>query len=376
MAKPEQSSHADATSDPEAELARLRERIDAVDDAILERLNERARIVQEVGRSKQASGDAVFSQARERDIVERLARTSAGPFPAAGLTPVFREIISATRSLEERVQVGYLGPEGTFSHVAAREQFGELADLQPQASIAEVFAAVERGKVQLGVVPVENTTEGIVTQCYDRLPEFEGTLCGELLLHVSHDLFSRSGRLEDVQRVISHPQPLAQCREWLERNLPGIDQVEASSTVAACRLAAELPEVAAIGSAAAGSACGLATVEAAIEDRRDNTTRFLLIGRQAPEPSGNDLTSVVFTLRKDQSGVLHRLLEPFARCGVNLTALQLRPIKGKPWEYLFFLDAEGHASEPRVTEALEAAAACANSHRVLGSFPRAVRRRE
>jgi chorismate mutase/prephenate dehydratase len=376
MAKPGQSSRADAKSDPEAELARLRERIDAVDDAILERLNERARIVQEVGRSKQASGEAVFSQARERDIVERMAGTSSGPFPTAGLAPVFREIISATRSLEERVQVGYLGPEGTFSHVAAREQFGELADLQPQLSIAEVFAAVERGKVQLGIVPVENTTDGIVTQAYDRLPEFEGTLCGELLLRISHDLFSRSGRLEDVRRVISHPQPLAQCREWLERNLPGVDQVEAASTVAACRLAAELPDVAAIGSAAAGSASGLATVEAAIEDRRDNTTRSLVLGRQAPEPSGNDLTSVVFTLRKDQSGVLHRLLEPFAQCGVNLTALQLRPIKGKPWEYLFFLDAEGHPSEPKVAEALEAAAATANSHRVLGSFPRAVRRRE
>lgn len=376
MGKPGQSSRADVNADPEAELARLRAQIDAIDDVILERLNERARVVQDVGRIKQRSGSAVFSQAREREIVARLARSSPGPFPEAGLAPVFREIISATRSLEDVVKVGYLGPEGTFSHQAARQQFGELADLQPQASIADVFAAVERGAVQLGIVPVENTTDGIVTQSFDLLPSFEGTLCGELLLRISHDLFSRSGRLEDVTRVVSHPQPLAQCREWLERNLPGVDQVEASSTVAACRLAAEVPDVAAIAPGAAGLACGLATIEAAIEDRRDNTTRFLLVGRQAPEPSGHDLTSVVFTLRKDESGALHRLLEPFARSGVNLTALQLRPIKGKPWEYLFFVDLEGHASDPQVVEALEAASGTANSYRVLGSFPRETRRRD
>jgi chorismate mutase/prephenate dehydratase len=376
MSKPGQSSRADAKSDADAELARLRDRIDAIDDAILARLNERARVVQQVGRLKQATGGAVFSQAREREIVERLGRASEGPFPEPGLAPVFREIISATRSLEQVVSVGFLGPEGTFSHLAAREQFGELADLQPQASIAEVFAAVERGKVQLGIVPVENTTDGIVTQTYDLLPTFEGTLCGELLLRISHDLLSRSGRLEEVGRVVSHPQPLAQCREWLERNLPGVDQLETSSTAAACQLAAADGDVAAIASSAAGRASGLATIEAAIEDRRDNTTRFLLIGRQAPDASGSDLTSVVFTLRKDESGALHRLLEPFARAGVNLTSLQLRPIQGKPWEYLFFVDVEGHAGDSRVVEALQAASSVANSYRVLGSFPRAARRRE
>jgi chorismate mutase/prephenate dehydratase len=376
MGKPGQSSRADVKTDPQAELARLRDRVDAIDDAILERLNERARVVQEVGRLKQDSGTAVFSQGREREIVDRLAQRSDGPFPEAGLAPVFREIISATRSLEGLVQVAFLGPEGTFSHLAAGEQFGELADLQPQPSIAEVFAVVERGKAQLGIVPVENTTDGIVTQSYDRLPTFDGTLSGEVLLRISHDLFSRSGRLADVARVVSHPQPLAQCREWLERNLPGVDQVEAPSTVAACRIAAAEPDAAAIGSVAAGRACGLNAIESAIEDRRDNTTRFLLIGRHAPEPTGKDLTSVVFTLRKDESGALHRLLEPFAGSGVNLTSLQLRPIKGKPWEYLFFVDLEGHASEPRVVEALEAAARVANSYKVLGSFPRAARRRE
>jgi len=374
MGEPKQSSRAALSS--EAELEELRRRIDEIDDAILEQLNERARVVQQVGNLKKRSGFPVHSAERERDIVERLRERNPGPFPSQGLGPVFREIISATRSLEQMLQVAYLGPEGTFSHLAASEQFGRLAELWGLRSIADVFAAVERGKVHLGVVPVENTTDGIVTQTFDLLPEFKGTICGELQLPVSLSLLSKSGRIEDVRRVVSHPQPLAQCRGWLDRHLAGAERVEAASTASAARLAAEDGTLAAIGSAIAGEVYGLRTIEAAIEDRRDNTTRFLLIGRKAPAVSGNDLTSAVFTIRKDEAGGLHRLLEPFARCGVNLTSLQLRPIDGKPWEYLFFLDLEGHQSETRVAEALEAAARVANSYRVLGSFPRAARRRE
>jgi chorismate mutase/prephenate dehydratase len=374
MGEPDQSSRAAVSS--EAELEKLRRRIDAVDDAILEQLNERARVVQEVGRVKQRSGVPIHSAEREREIVDRLRDANPGPFPGEGLGPVFREIISATRSLERVLQVAYLGPEGTFSHLAASEQFGRLAELWGLRSIADVFAAVERGKVQLGVVPVENTTDGIVTQTFDLLPQFDGTICGEFQLRVSLSLLSRSGRIEDVRQVVSHPQPLAQCRDWLDRHLARAERVGAASTAAAARLAAENDELAAIGSGIAGEVYGLRTIEAAIEDRRDNTTRFLLIGKQPPAVSGNDLTCVVFTIRKDEAGGLYRLLEPFARYEVNLTSLHLRPIDGKPWEYFFFLDIEGHRSEKRVTDALEAAARVANSHRVLGSFPRATRRRE
>ena len=373
MAEPGPSTRAGERSD---ELERLRERIDAVDAAILERLNERARIVQEVGRLKASSGAAVYSAEREKAIVERLTGANPGPFPNAGIGPVFREIISATRSLERVLRVGYLGPEGTFSHLAASERFGRMADLMPQSSIADVYRAVERGAVDLGVVPFENTTDGVVTQSFDRLPEFEGTLCGELQLRISHSLLSRSGRLEDARRVVSHPQPLAQCRGWLDRNLPGVERVDVPSTAVAAQQAAEDGSTAAIGSALLADVYGLEVAEAGIEDRRDNTTRFLLLGKRAMAPTGHDLTSVVFTLHKDESGALHRLLEPFARCGVNLTALQLRPLEGKPWEYLFFLDVEGHREEPRVARALEAAAAVSHSHRVLGSYPRATRRRD
>jgi chorismate mutase/prephenate dehydratase len=368
------SSRAAVSPSGSTELEGLRRRIDEIDAEILEQLNERARTVQAVGRLKESRGAPVYSAERERQIVEQMQAENSGPFPNDALGPVFREIISATRSLEAVLAVAYLGPEGTFCHLAASEQFGRLADLQGQASIADVFAAVERGSCQLGVVPVENTTDGIVTQAYDRLPEFEGTLCGELLVRVSLCLLSRGGSLSDVSRVVSHPQALAQCRGWLDRHLPGVERVESPSTAAAARLAAEQDDVGAIGSAIAEQAYGLRTIESSIEDRRDNTTRFLLIGRTAPEPTGNDLTSLVFTLRKDESGALHRLLEPFARFGVNLTSIHLRPFKGKPWEYLFFLDAEGHQRDTSVAQALEAAAGVAYSHRVLGSFPRATQR--
>lgn len=366
-------SRSSTTSAPDAELGPLRDEIDAIDSQLLALLNRRAEVVQRVGRFKESTGSAVYSAGREQSIVRRLMSENPGPFPDGAIAPVFREIVSATRSLEEVVRVAYLGPEGTFSHLAATQQFGAQADLDPQVAIADVFAAVERRRAHLGIVPVENSTDGIVTQTYDLLPQFEGTLCGELLLRVSHDLFSRSGELGDVKRVISHPQPLAQCRDWLDRNLASAERVEAASTTAAARIASEDPSAAAIASRTAGLAFGLSTVETAIEDRRDNTTRFLLIGNQPPEPSGDDLSCVIFTLPRDESGALHRLLRPFAESGVNLTALQLRPMKGKPWEYVFFLDVEGHHADPAVQTALAAAGRVANSHRVLGSFPRAAR---
>ena len=287
---------------------------------------------------------------------------------------MFREIISATRSLEEAIRVAYLGPEGTFSHQAAREHFGALAVLCGVASISDVFAAVESGRAQLGIVPVENTTEGVVTQTLDAFGEREVTVCAERVLRVSNALLSKSGRLEDVKRVISHPQPLAQCRRWLDQQLPGVEREEMASTAAAAQRAAEEPECAAIGSLLSAEVYGLAVIAASIEDRRDNSTRFLVIGGDPPPPSGRDLTSVVFTIRRDEAGALFRLIEPFAREAVNLTSIQLRPIKGKPWEYLFFIDCEGHRSEAAVHRALEGAARVAHSTRVLGLVPARRRR--
>jgi chorismate mutase/prephenate dehydratase len=371
MAKPEPSNAESAAPEGEPGLDRLRTQIDAVDGAILEALNQRAKWVLEVGRLKQSQGAAIYEAAREKRIVSRLVESNPGPFPNEGLRPVFREIISATRSLEEGLSIAYMGPEGTFSHLAATLKFGRTARFESVTTIGDVFAAVERETVTLGLVPVENTTEGVVTQTLDAFVESEVLICAEVLLRISNHLVSRSGRIEDVRRVASNPQPLAQCRQWLEIHLPGVDRLETASTTAAAQLAAQDGSVAAICSAGAAETNGLRTIQSSIEDRRDNTTRFLVIGRQKPAPTGNDLTSAVFTIRKDAPGGLYRLLQPFADAEVNLTTIQLRPIKGKPWEYLFYLDIEGHRSEERIAKALESVASIAHSHRVLGSFPRA-----
>jgi chorismate mutase/prephenate dehydratase len=356
----------------EAEIARVRAAIDGVDRRLLALLNERAELVRAVGELKARGGLEVYSAARERDLVEALRRANPGPFPDEGVGPVFREIVSATRSLERRLRVAYLGPAGTFAHEAAQQQFGACVEFVAASPISAIFRALERDEVDLGVVPIENTTEGVVTETFDALAaSSEIVPCGETLLRVSQHLLSRSGRLEDVRRVASHPQGLAQCRRWLDQKLPRAERVEMPSTAAAARLAAEDGEVAAVAGAAAAETYGLAFAARAIEDARDNTTRFLLLGRRSPPRSGRDLTSAVFTVRKSEPGALHRLLEPFARHGVNLTSIQSRPMHGKPFEYLFFLDLEGHRDDPGVTRALAEAAAQAHSHRVLGSFPRA-----
>ncbi len=373
MSDPRSTKPLQATpaSGEEAELLRLRVEIDAVDRDLLAALNRRASLVQQVGELKRRESSAIYSSARERDLVAALARENPGPFPNAGLAPVFREIVSATRSLEARLRVAFLGPEGTFSHLAARDRFGALADFVPVPTIPDVLAAVERGEADHGIVPVENTTEGVVTTSLDALLETSLPICGETVQRISHELMSQSGDLGRVRRVASHPQPLAQCRTWLDRHLPGVDRVETSSTVVAAEMAREHDDVAAIGSSLLPDLLGLQTLAPAIEDRRDNTTRFLVMGGDPPRPSENDLTCVAFTVRKTEAGALYRLLEPFAAHGVNLTSIQARPLKGRPWEYVFFIDLEGHESEQRVQDALAAAAACAHSHRVLGSFPRA-----
>lgn len=355
------------------ELAALRRQIDGIDAEILEQLNRRARAVQRVGELKRGGRSGpIYVAARERDLVHALIAANPGPFPSAAIPHVFREIISATRSLEERVRVAFLGPDGTFSHQAASRQFGAQVDLVPVTMMRDVFTLTERGDTHFGVVPVENTIEGPITVTFDALVETEVTICSEIKLEIAQHLMSRSGRLEDIQRVASHPQPLAQCRRWLETNLPGVETVETTSTAAAAQLAHADPKVASIGSEVTAEVYDLLTIASNIQDQRGNTTRFLVIGRETPAPSGQDLTSAVFTVRRDKAGALHDLLGPFARNGVNLTAVQSRPMKGKPWEYIFIVDMEGHQQDPKVAQALAEAARVSASHKILGSFPRAL----
>jgi len=361
---------ADRPTQASDELEELRTAIDAVDRSILDTLNQRARLVARVGEIKRASGAPVYTAARERDLVEALRRANPGPFPSEALEPVFREIVSGTRSLEGRTRVAYLGPAGTFSHLAVRDKLGATAEACAVASIGEVFAAVERGQAELGVVPVENTTEGVVTETLDVLSRSSTPICGEVLVRISLHLVSRAARLADVRRVASHPQPLAQARGWLDRHLPGVERVETASTAAAAELALREDGVAAVGSALLAETPGLRVLAPSIEDRSDNTTRFLVIGGEPPAPSGDDLTLLLYTAGKDQPGALHRLLEPFARYRVNLTSIQSRPMPGRSWEYLFYLELEGHREDESVAKAMAEAEHAAQSCRVLGSFPR------
>lgn len=355
------------------ELASLRNQIDEIDREILVRLNRRASLVQRVGELKEGGRKGpIYVAARERDLVSALVDANPGPFPNAAIPHVFREIISATRSLEERVRVAFLGPDGTFSHQAASRQFGAQVDFVPVTTLRDVFTLTERGDTQFGVVPVENTIEGPITVTFDALVETDVTICSEIKLEISQHLMSRTGQIEDIQRVASHPQPLAQCRGWLEANLHGIETVETTSTAAAAQLAHADEKVASIGSEVTAEVYDLVPIASGIEDHRGNTTRFLVIGRETPAPSGQDLTSAIFTVRRDQAGALHNLLGPFAKNGVNLTAVQSRPIKGKPWEYNFIVDMEGHQVDPAVRRALDEAAEGAASYKVLGSFPRAL----
>jgi chorismate mutase/prephenate dehydratase len=329
--------------------------------------------VQRVGDLKQGGRHGpIYVAARERDLVSALVDANSGPFPNAAIPHVFREIVSATRSLEERVRVAFLGPDGTFCHQAATRQFGAQVDFVPGTTLRDVFTFTERGDTQFGVVPVENTIEGPITVTFDALVDTDVTICSEIKLEISQHLMSRTGLIEDIQKVASHPQALAQCRGWLEANLHRIETVETTSTAAAAQLAQADEKVASIGSEVTAEVYDLLAIASGIEDHRGNTTRFLVIGRETPAPSGQDMTSAIFTVRRDQSGALHNLLGPFAKNGVNLAAVQSRPMKGKPWEYNFIVDMEGHQDDPAVRRALDEAAEVAASHKVLGSFPRAL----
>jgi chorismate mutase/prephenate dehydratase len=351
-------------------LGELRRQIDAIDDKILELLNRRAGVVIEVGKAKAGQSKEFYVPGRERAIYERLTAANPGPFPAEAVRRVFREIISASLSLEQPLKVAFFGPQGTFTHAAAMKQFGFSAQLVPQKSIPAVFDEVARGRANYGVVPVENSTEGIVSHTLDMFMESDLKINAEVLLEISHYLLSRTGRFEDIRKVVSHPQPLAQCRKWLEANLPDTPLVDVGSTAVAAQMAADDESAAAIASEMAASLYGLNIVKERIEDNPNNFTRFLVIGRKNPDPSGADKTSILFSV-KDEPGILYRMLEPFSKAGINLTKIESRPMKKKAWEYIFFLDMEGHVAEEKVHAAIEELRGCCQFLKILGSFPKA-----
>jgi chorismate mutase/prephenate dehydratase len=338
---------------PADEMGALRAGIDSVDEEIVRLLDRRARLARRVGEIKQKNGLEAYAPAREREVLNRVTALSAGDFPKRGLEAVFREIISSSISLEARLKVAYLGPEATFTHEAALRSFGTSVELEPQATVAEVFTRVERGEAEHGVVPVENSMEGAVTHTLDELMNSPLKICGEVYLPVSQNLISKESSLERVKVVCSHPMALSQAATWLRHELPGARLEEVESTGEAARWAAREQGVAAVGSALAAEAHGLNVLARNIQDARTNATRFIVLGRAWAGRTGKDKTSVVFSV-KDRPGVLRDALSAFAEEGINLTRIESRPSRKRAWTYVFFADLQGHPEEERVKRALAA----------------------
>jgi chorismate mutase/prephenate dehydratase len=347
----------------------LRRRIDSIDDQILTLLEQRAEVVSHVARTKQDRRLPVHDPEREREVLERLAGRGAGHFPREAIVAVYREIMSACLAMQAPVTVAFLGPEGTFSHIAARELFGLAARYVEATTIEGVFDAVRRDAAAYGVVPIENTTEGSVTWSADALLEGGLFIRRELVLDVSHCLLGHVDKLTAVERVYSHPQALAQCRAWLAKNLGGAQLVQTSSTAGAAREAAVDPGGAAIGSSLAGELAGLPVLRDNIQDRAENATRFVVLAREDAPRTGDDKTTLGFALR-DEPGALRKALEIFDAEGVNLSRIESRPSRQKAWEYVFIVDVEGHREDLGVTRAVTRLRAQSESVTLLGSYPR------
>jgi len=352
------------------QIAEIRQRIDQIDSEVLRLLNRRAELVLEVGRLKAEQNLDFHAPQREEEIYARLIAENAGPFPTQAVRPVFREVISACLSLEHPLRVAYLGPRATFSHLAAMERFGLSARLLAMRTIAEVFAEVEKGNADFGVVPVENSTEGVVSHTLDMFVDSPLLICGEVVVEAALHLLSKVRTLGEVRKVYSHPHGLAESRKWLEQNAPHVPVGETSSTGAAAEIAASEPGAAAISSELAASLYDLSILQRRVEDHPNNLTRFLVVGKKSAPPTAEDKTSILFSIR-DRVGALHRMLLPFAERRINLTKIESRPSKKKVWEYVFYVDFEGHASEPRIQEALARLQADCIFLKILGSYPKA-----
>lgn len=349
-------------------IDKLRRQIDGLDDKLLQILTQRAKVAQEIGRVKAKLGETVFSADRETDILNRLSVANKGPLPSESIDDIFQTIFTACRSLQKRVDVAFFGPEATYTHQVAIKHFGRNANFTAVPSISDVFTEVERRRADYGVVPIENSTEGVVNHTLDMFVESNLHIVAEREEPITHSLLSISGKLKQVKAVYSHPQALAQCRKWLDSHLPGV-AVHTSASTADAALHATLDATsAAIASQLAGQIYHLKTVALNIEDMPDNATRFLVIGNKIPKPSGKDKTSIVFSI-KDRVGALYDVLLPFSNAKVNLTKIESRPTKKKAWEYLFFVDFIGHQSEPSVVRALDGLRKKCSHLKILGSYP-------
>ncbi|MDH5358644.1 MAG: prephenate dehydratase [Gammaproteobacteria bacterium] len=354
-------------------LQAIRQQIDDIDLQIQQLLNKRTEMAQEVARIKISGGEKsdFYRPEREAMVLRQVMERNEGPLPAKEIARLFREIMSACLAAEKTLKVAYLGPEGSFTQEAALKQFGGSVDLQPMTTIADVFNAVETGEVSYGVVPVENSTEGMVSHTLDRFISSPLKINGEVSLRIHHYLLSKTSDLSKIKTVYAHPQALAQCRQWLSEHLPDCTLLPANSNSEAAKKVVNEPESAAIAGIQAAEIYQLSVLASNIEDVADNTTRFLVIGTQNVGPSGADKTALLVST-KNKPGALQTLLKPLADSGISMTGIESRPARTGIWEYVFFIDIEGHCQDHVVAETLKQLEQKSSMCRVLGSYPKAV----
>ncbi|MBW2659116.1 MAG: prephenate dehydratase [Deltaproteobacteria bacterium] len=352
----------------ENQIFSVRDRIDDIDDQILSMLNERLHCAKEIGRLKSVEKRAKWDPLRERQIYDRLLEKNQGIFPKDALKSIFHEVITTCRLSQKNTVVAFLGPEATFSHLAGVKYFGHSAEYKPAETIDDVFAEIEKGRSEYGIVPVENSIEGAVFSTLDCFMKYKVQICGEVRLKISHNLVCRSGDMSDIQTVASHAQPLAQCREWLRNHLPDIPTLPVFSTGAAALMAANNPNIGAVASSLAIKTYELQVVVKGIEDYRGNTTRFLVIGKKSPSVSGRDRTSLLIGLM-DRPGALNEILTVLSEEDINLAKIESRPIKGKQWKYLFFLDMLGHMENKNIRRGCDRLNSLCSYFELLGSYP-------
>ena len=354
-------------------LQALREQIDGLDRQIQTLISERARCAQQVGAIKQAAGTTgnFYRPEREAQVLRRVIETNQGPLSSEEMARLFREIMSACLALEEPLKIAFLGPEGTFTQAAALKHFGQSIHSIPLRAIDEVFREVEAGSADYGVVPVENSTEGVVNHTLDMFLQSPLRICGEVQMRINHHLITRATVLTDIRRIYSHRQSLAQCREWLDANMPCVEQVEVSSNGEAALRVRDEADAAAIAGQCAADIYQLPTLVRNIEDEPNNTTRFLIIGSQPIMPSGDDKTALLVA-SLNRPGALFNLLEPLARNHVSMSRIESRPSRRGMWDYVFFIDLDGHVQDEPVVKALAELREQASLFRVLGSYPKGV----
>jgi len=355
--------------DSKKELSDVRKEIDALDSELLELINKRAELAIEVSALKKKDLLGIYDRGRESEVEGKIAETNPGPLSDEDVLLIFREIISRCRSLQHQEKVAYLGPAGSFSNQAAFRKFGAASEFFPVNSLEDVFEEVHSQRADFGIVPVENSVEGSVGDVLDMLVRWDLDVSAECFERIEHFLLSIDGDASKIRTVASHPHALGQCRKWIASNLYGVALLETPSTTAAAKIAARDESVAAIASEFSGSIYNLKTIQSYIEDSPRNTTRFVVVGREKPPPSGEDKTSIAFSV-KDEPGALHAtFFLPFSESGINLTKIESRPSRDGQWEYVFFADFSGHREEEAVKEALDRVEANCVFLKVLGSYP-------